>query len=196
MTRVFEVDAGRMKFVNPTTGYVALDTDKPMPADIGEVEFNNVELFFPVVPGETTHNEYVGSTGKFRFWTTYPASDSAASQVLGAFTGGVAPKMIYGLARFRQTRVGGNATGAIETCMPLNEWVQWPSGSLLLQVFGQNGPIHMWRHLDIGVSGGNWVLTQRQGNSAIKTSKTYTPLWGGTSSRFEIDLKLRWGVYK
>mgnify|MGYP000064131564 FL=1 len=85
----------------------------------------------------------------------------------------------------------------IELCHAENEWLQWPGGSLLLEVFGQGGdPIHMWRHIDVAVSGGRWVLNWRQGNRAITTAKTYSGVSTSTVSVFSLDLQLEWDVFK
>jgi hypothetical protein len=194
VTRVFDASGGRIYFADPATGYVALDTAKPMPATIGEIAFNNVGLTFPKIPGEQTHGE-VTSNG-VRYWTTYAAYNSAASIVLGDFTGSVPPTIINGLVRIRRTTGGGNVIGLIEAPLAVNEWLQWPGGSLLLEVFGQAGPIHLWRHIDISVSGGKWRLNYRQGNAAKTTSKSYSIVSTSTSSVFSIDLKLSWGVFR
>lgn len=194
MTRVYQADGGRIYFANPVTGYVALDTRKPMPASIGEVAFNNVGFTFPKIPGEQIKGEI--TSGGPRYWTTYPAWNFAGSVVLGHFSGSVQPSIINGLVRIRRPAGGGNVTGLIEAPLAVNEWLEWPGGSLLLEVFGQAGPIHLWRHIDIGVSGGNWVLNYRQGNASKTTPKSYSIVSASTSSQFSIDLKLSWSVFR
>lgn len=195
MVKIFEESGGHIYFRRPN-GYVALDTSRPMPAFVGEVSFSGVEVDFPQTPGEEVRGEYVGSTGRFRYWTVTPAYTGASTIDLGAFTGSTAPTIMYGRVKIRCTRFGGNSTGTIEAPLATDEWYEWPGGSLLLAHFGQASKIWMWRHIDIEVSGGRWKLNYRQGNDRYTTDKTYSPLWASTLSRFNIDLQLGWGVFR
>jgi hypothetical protein len=195
MTRLLQF-TGSSIIVRRTNGYEALNTARPMPAQVGSFNKSNITVAYPQTPGEVLHGEYVSSTGSFRYWTDTPAHNGNHSLDLGAFTGSDSPSIIYGKVRIRRTLAGGNVTGLLEAPLALNEWLQWPGGSLLLEHFGQANKIWMWRHIDISVSGGRWRLNYRQGNDHYKTSKSYSGVRASTASTFSIDLQLGWGVFR
>jgi len=197
MTHLLEF-TGSSIIVRRPDGYEALNTSKPMPAQVGSFNVSNVNVAYPQTPGEVVHTEIVDRGGSYqiRGWTTTPASNGNHTVDLGAFSGSVAPSIIYGRVRIRRTLRGGNVTGLLEAPLALNEWLQWPGGSLLLEHFGQANKIWMWRHIDIFVSGGRWILAFRQGNDSYTTAKSFSYQALSTASTFSIDLQLGWGVFR
>lgn len=197
MARIYEADGSKMIFRRPS-GYIALDTSRPMPALIGELNLSSIEVAYPKTPGEVLKAEIHSSGGGYvlKYHTDTPAYNGTFQVDLGAFTGSVPPSMIFGLIRIRRTKSGGNVTGVLEAPLALNEWLQWPGGSLLLEHFGQGNKIWFWRHIDIVVSGGRWKLNCRQGNDRYKTAESLTGMRASTASTFSVDLQLGWGVFR
>lgn len=197
MTRLFEADGSKMILRRPD-GYEALNTATPMPALIGELSLSNVEIAYPKTPGESLHAAIhnVGGSYVTKFYIDTPSYNGGGTLDLGAFAGSVAPSIMFGRIRIRRTVSGGNVTGVMEAPMALNEWLQWPGGSLLLEHFGQANKIWLWRHIDIEVSGGRWRLNFRQGNDHYKTAESLSIVRASTASTFSIDLQLGWSVFR
>lgn len=203
--RAFENSGGHWFFRRPD-GYVAMDTSRPMPASIETKTWAAIPVVFPRTPGEAQTGRV--ASGGIEFRTVTPAYSAKVAAVdLGAFTGSAAPTIYFAKAKIRRTPTpgtsapdgdfgGGNATGRLEAPLAVDETVQWPGGSLLLEHFGQSNKIWLWRHLDFGVEAGRWVLNLWQGNDAYTTAYTYTPLHASTESSFELDLTINWGVFR
>lgn len=195
--KLFEANAGRIICRRPN-GYVALDTQTPMPCQFEGLAIDGLTISYPKTAGEEIKAEFVNRGGSYvlRYWTVTPARDDAWSIDLGPFDGSVLPTIIYGQIRIRRTVSGGNVTGILEAPLALDEWLQWPGGSLLLEHFGQGNRIWFWRHIDIEVSGGRWKLNYRQGNSKYTTDKSFSGLRSSSASTFSVDLRLAWGVFR
>lgn len=197
MTRAFENSGGHFYFRRPSDGKVVADTTRPMPAFIGTVTFNAVAVSYPRTPGEVQRAEFFGGGSSIRFWTETPAYSALVSTIdLGPFDGSTDPTIFLAKVKIRRTTQGGNVTGVLEAPLAVNETLQWPGGSLLLEHFGQASKIWMWRHLDFGVEAGRWVLRMWQGNDAYTTDKSTVIVRSSTASVFEIDLIINWGVFR
>lgn len=196
--KLFEADGGRIVCRRPN-GYEALNTNTPMPALIGELTKSNITVAYPKTPGEELKGKIYGSGSSgyyFKYYTYTPAYNGNRQLDLGPFDGSVAPSIIFGRIRIRRTVEGGNVTGVMQAPLALNEWIQWPGGSLLLEHFGQANKIWLWRHIDIEVSDGRWRLNYRQGNDRYETAESRTIVRSSTASTFSIDLQLGWGVFR
>lgn len=197
--RLFEQTGAHLVFRRKGSGYVALDTSRPMPCLLGSKTWTNLQLDWPYTSYEAIRGE--GTFSGIRYWTEMQAHDVLTKKDLGAFTG-VTPKMFLGQIRVRRTRQGQVVTGYMEAPIAVNEWIEWPGGSLLLEVLGQsNEPIKMWRHMEIAVEAGRWVLNMRQSSRAFVTEKSYRggvqdPVEAYTTSQFFIDLNVSWGYFR
>lgn len=196
MVRVLE-SVGAELVVRTAGGDEVLNTAKPMPcvpsAAAWSANFTDVALNFPD-PG----NSAVLVGGEIQI--TWAVQDQALTQVVLGAIGTATPDFFFG--RFRAKRSGGVDISAADKktafllCPTQNTWSRWHpfSGSVLMEfMFNDNDPPMGFRHFNVAVSGGNWVLQGWTSNGAI-TAPLSTFMLAPIGYTFDIDLT--WGLFK
>lgn len=194
MARVFEYGSGSLVVRNLAGESVFSSSDR-MLAQIYSETFSGVTVDFPIVSGEVTQ---FGTGSNFGFVRrVVPAVTLRTEQtILGSHAGEV-PDVIFAKVRCTSFSIGGlNIDQQFTPFFDMTDWINLPGGSAFVE-FGVQwgaGPNYrrwLYRHIDIGVSGGNWVVNKRQSNAAYTTP--YRNSAGTTASTFTMDFEISSG---